>query len=107
MKLPQGGGSSAAACSHLAFCPKEQRRNETKCFCANNGSQGLPTTPAQTQVSQLTLALWRHQMFKHLTLEIIASPNHAWLGFLGLNVGQAASTVQTPGTTSPLAKKKT
>lgn len=45
-------------------------------------------------------------MFKHLTLEIIASPNHVWLGFLGLNVGQAVSTVQAPGTTSPLVKKK-
>lgn len=85
----------------------KQKRKETKCLYANNGSQGLPAPPAQREVSELKLASGRNQMFKHLTPEILTTPNYAQSGFLGPNMGQAACVAQVPGTTTPLARKQT
>lgn len=60
------------------------------------GSQRLPAPPAPVEVSELKLASWKHQMLKHLTPEIIATPSHARLGFLGPNMAQAACIAQVP-----------
>lgn len=66
---------------------------------------GPPAPPAQTEVSELKPASWRQQMFKHLTPETIATPNHARPGLLGPNAGQAARIAQVLESTSPLARK--